>query len=126
MTGNSWCSGRKVAAASMVSVSVAESNFQPSSPLGYRLQKYREAVLSCAQEHGVKNVRVFGSVRRGTDSTTSDVDLLVDLPPEMGLFSLARFERELAELLGIAVDVVPAASLKPHLAAKVLSDAVPL
>lgn len=107
-------------------MSVAESNFQPSSPLGYRLLECREAVLSCARAHGVRNVRVFGSVGRGTDSTTSDVDLLVDLPPEMGLFSLARFERELAELLGIPVDVVPADSLKPHLAAKVLTDAAPL
>lgn len=74
----------------------------------------------------MKNVRVFGSVRRGTDSRTSDVDLLVDVPHGMGLFSLARFERELAELLGIPVDVVPASSLKPHLAAKVLTEAVPL
>lgn len=71
-------------------------------------------------------MRVFGSVATGADSADSDIDLLVDLEPGTGLFSLARLEAELADLLGAQDDVVPARSLQEHLADRVLGEAVPL
>ena len=42
---------------------------------------------------------VFGSVARGDDNDDSDIDLLVDLPPEMGLVRLGRLQRDLETLL---------------------------
>jgi predicted nucleotidyltransferase len=54
---------------------------------------------------------VFGSVARGEDTTSSDVDLLVELDEGVSLVDLAGLKRELSELLGVDVDVVPAA---PH------------
>jgi predicted nucleotidyltransferase len=71
-------------------------------------------------------VRVFGSVARGEDTENSDVDLLVDLAPEVGLFGLGRLERELTDLLGVRVDVVPAGDLKPDAQRDVIRDAVTL
>ena len=41
------------------------------------------------------NLRVFGSVARGEDRPGSDVDLLVELPPDMGLLGLGRVQAEL-------------------------------
>lgn len=38
----------------------------------------RDEVLALARQHGVYNVRVFGSVARGEATPDSDVDLLVD------------------------------------------------
>ncbi|MEV0697211.1 nucleotidyltransferase domain-containing protein [Saccharopolyspora sp. NPDC050389] len=71
-------------------------------------------------------MRVFGSVARGQDDMTSDIDLLVDLEDGVGLVSLAGLQRELAELLGVDVDVVPASSLKSAIRHEVLAEAIEL
>ena len=42
------------------------------------LQENREDILALAAKHGAFNVRVFGSVSRGEETETSDIDLLVD------------------------------------------------
>ena len=42
------------------------------------LQEKREDILTLAAKHGAFNVRVFGSVARGEETETSDIDLLVD------------------------------------------------
>lgn len=83
------------------------------------LGRQRDAIVAAAERHGMSNVRVFGSVARGEDGPESDIDLLVDLDPGVGLLSLGRMEVELTELLGRPVDIVPARMLKPHVAATV-------
>ena len=100
--------------------------FQGASPLARRLAANRRDVSRIARKHGATNVRVFGSVARGTDNSDSDIDLLVDLAPGTGLLTLARLEFELGELLGAKVDVSPARSLRDNLAEQVKSEAVPL
>jgi hypothetical protein len=71
-------------------------------------------------------VRVFGSVARGEDTETSDIDLLVDLDDGVGVVALAGLRRELSELLGVEVDIVPAATLKPGVRAEVVAEAIGL
>jgi len=98
----------------------------PDSRLDRRLCQHRTAVLSTADRWGADNVRVFGSVARGDDGPGSDVDLLVDLAPDRGLFALGELRRELTSLLGAPVDVVPADSLRATVSDEVLSGAIPL
>lgn len=100
--------------------------FRGTSELGRRVAINRRKIIDLAATHGIRNVRVFGSVAQGTDGPESDLDLLVDLTPGTSLFTLARLEDELAELLGTRVDVVPARNLREHLADRVLSEAIPL
>lgn len=100
--------------------------FHSTSDLGRRLVQNRKNILALAAAKKVRNIRVFGSVAKGTDRPESDIDLLVDLPDGMGLFELARLETKLAELLGAKVDLVPAGSLRGHLVEQVTSEAVPL
>jgi hypothetical protein len=71
-------------------------------------------------------VRVFGSVARGQDTDTSDIDLMVDIAPGTGLVSLAALERQLTALLNTKVDVVPADSLRPNVKAEADADSIPL
>ncbi len=71
-------------------------------------------------------MRVFGSVARGEDTDSSDVDLLVDLEGGVGLVALAGLRRELTELLGVDVDVVPAGTLKAGVRAEALAEAMEL
>jgi predicted nucleotidyltransferase/DNA-binding XRE family transcriptional regulator len=98
----------------------------PDTPLGRRLRRRRRAVIETAASRGARNVRVFGSVARGEDTEASDVDLLVDLDDGVGLVALGGLERELGELLGVPVDVVPADSLKSKVRAEALAEAIPL
>ena len=95
-------------------------------PVGQNLFGQRRKVRDIIAHHGMSNVRVFGSVARGEDTVESDVDLLVDVAPGVGLVGLARCERDLEALLGVSVDLVPADDLKPGVAASALSEARPL
>jgi predicted nucleotidyltransferase len=98
----------------------------PAGPLGRKLFGHRREVRDVAARHGLSHVRVFGSVARGEDDVDSDVDLLVDVAPGVGLLGLARCERDLEALLGAPVDLVPADDLKPSVAMSVLSEARPV
>lgn len=100
--------------------------FHGSSPLGRRLSERRPSVLGAIKRAGGRNPRVFGSVARGEDRAGSDVDLLVDLPGNTGLFALARLEKELSQILESPVQVVPAGTLRENLRDAVLEDAAPL
>jgi len=84
-----------------------------SGPVGRRLRRRRQDVISAAAAHGVSGLRVFGSVARGEDRADSDVDLLIDLPEHISLFGLARLQAELESILGARVDLVPSQDLKP-------------
>jgi predicted nucleotidyltransferase len=48
--------------------------------VGRRLSSHKREVRRALAKHGARNPRVFGSVARGEDTDTSDLDLLVDLP----------------------------------------------
>jgi predicted nucleotidyltransferase len=98
----------------------------PDTPLGRRLRRRRRAVIDTAARRGASNVRVFGSVARGDESEHSDVDLLVDLGSDVGLVALAGLAREIGQIVGVDVDVVPADSLKPGVREQVLAEAIPL
>jgi predicted nucleotidyltransferase/DNA-binding XRE family transcriptional regulator len=75
---------------------------------------------------GAVDIRVFGSVARGDETETSDVDLLVDLETDAGLFALLRMQSAAEAILGRSVDVAPVSGLKPDVAERVLREAVPL
>lgn len=58
----------------------------------------------------ISNVRVFGSVSRNEDREGSDLDLYVDAAPGTTLFHLGGLREELAELLGVSIDIVTSGS----------------
>ncbi|MBS1846817.1 MAG: helix-turn-helix domain-containing protein [Actinobacteria bacterium] len=98
----------------------------PDSLVTRRLRDHREQIIATARTHHAHNVRVFGSVARGEAHENSDLDILVDLDAEAGLLDLVALERELAELVRVDVDVVPASGLKDTLREDVMSEAIPL
>lgn len=53
---------------------------------------------------------MFGSVARGEDGPDSDVDLLVEFAQEASLFDQLGLELELAQILGVCVDVMSLAA----------------
>ena len=94
--------------------------------VGRRLLKQRARVLEAAARHGVRVLGVFGSVARGEETPSSDVDLLVAVPEGMGLIGLGWVEKELSDILSARVDLIPADDLKPAVRRNVLADLVVL
>ncbi|MGH8962984.1 MAG: nucleotidyltransferase family protein [Jatrophihabitantaceae bacterium] len=92
---------------------------RPSRVLAAR----RAEVLELVRSHGASNVRVFGSIARGEEGPSSDVDLLVDFPPGTSLLTVIGLEQALRELLGVPVDVGPADALRDDMRERVLSEA---
>ncbi|GAA4488529.1 helix-turn-helix domain-containing protein [Microbacterium panaciterrae] len=70
------------------------------------LEQHRDELKALAADYGLSNVRVFGSAGRGTDTTQSDLDILVTRSPHVGLLTIAEFAFAAEELLGVPVDVV--------------------
>ncbi len=92
-------------------------------PVAHKVSQHKREMRRIISSYGLSNPRVFGSVARGDDSTESDLDILVDVPAGVGLFGLARCERDLEALLGVSVDLIPADGLKNAVAASALSEA---
>ncbi len=105
-----------------------ELDLRPVDPaLGPRrlaLDQHRSTILQIARRHGASNVRAFGSVARGDDTNTSDIDLLVDLRPGRRLLALAGLRRELSAALDIAVDVAIVEMLRPEVREQALREAI--
>jgi len=86
----------------------------------------RGRILELAAHHGLRRVRVFGSVARGEAGAGSDLDLLVDVDPGRSLLDLVAFWQELEELLGHRVDVITDGGISPYLRDRIYAEAVPL
>ncbi len=83
-------------------------------------------ISEIAGEHGVLNIRVFGSRATGEAHEGSDLDLLVRMEAGRTLWDLAGFRQELENLLGCQVDVVTEGALSPYLKDRILAEAIPL
>ena len=90
------------------------------------LRAERAHILELAAGHGARNVRVFGSVARGDEHATSDVDFLVDLAPGRTLLDLVGLRLALEDLLAIDVDVTTLDMVKPAASEAVSLQAAPL
>ncbi len=84
-----------------------------------------ERLAEFCQRHQVQELALFGSALTGNFQEDSDVDLLVSFRPEarIGFLTLARMKRELEEMLGRRVDLVPKGGLKPIIRDSVLATA---
>jgi len=90
------------------------------------LRSKREQFLQTAAQYGVRRMRVFGSVARGTDDEHSDIDFLVEMAPDRSLLDLGGFLYEVRSLLGSEVDVVTEKGLQRRIRERVLAEAVDL
>ncbi len=107
-----------------LSVSLTPST--PGSPRRTSVDLHRGPLIRALRARGARNIRLFGSVARGEDGPESDIDLLVDVSPSVGLFALGRMRADAERILGSHVDIVPSNSLKPDVAKRALAEAVPL
>ncbi|SDC13162.1 hypothetical protein SAMN05216418_1697 [Microbacterium enclense] len=94
--------------------------------LNERLFRHRDEIHRIVAEHHATAPRVFGSVARGEETATSDIDLLVDFTPEAGLLDEIGLRLALTDLLHVEVDVVASDTLRGEFRERVLREAVAL
>jgi len=81
------------------------------------IEQHLEGIRMLAREYGVARLEVFGSIcTPDFDSECSDVDFLVEYPPDYDfgpwLARLQDLERALGQLLGRDVDLVMSSALR--------------
>lgn len=96
----------------------------PATPLGELVAARRTQLLAAAQRRHAHDVRLFGSLARGEDTTDSDVDLLVTLGPGSRPLDLLSLACDAEEILGVRVDVGTVENLRPEVRQVALKDAV--
>jgi uncharacterized protein len=116
---------------------IERGNREPSAAASYRLDQSlrvrpsqvlraaRQEVKDIIAAAGGMNVRIIGSVATGQDEVGSDLDLIVEFPPEADIVTLLTLEDALREVLTVPVDVVSARS-SGHLNESTLAQSVPL
>jgi len=87
-------------------------------------QELRGRLPELHARYGVKRLFLFGSRARGDAQAESDLDLLVEFERAPTLFDLVRLEQELADDLGIRVQVVTPGAIKSPLRSAVERDLV--
>jgi predicted nucleotidyltransferase len=90
------------------------------------LRQRRDELLAIASSCGASDLRVFGSVARGEDTGTSDVDFLIRMQQGRSLLDLAILRDKLQAAIARPVDVVSENGIYHYLRQRILAEAVPL
>ncbi|MDN5655132.1 MAG: XRE family transcriptional regulator [Kocuria sp.] len=105
-------SGRRPVSEDLLERLLEATDYRPSLALAAR----RDELVAFGGRRGIRNIRVFGSVTRGSDHHTSDIDLLVELDHGADPLGFAVFVAEATELLGFPVDaVIDDQHVHPHI-----------
>jgi predicted nucleotidyltransferase len=78
------------------------------------LQRLRDGLPALRREFPLRRLALFGSVVRGETSMASDIDVLVEVEPSIGLRFVTLAEK-LEELTGYKIDLVSRRAIKPQL-----------
>ncbi|HUI93424.1 MAG TPA: nucleotidyltransferase family protein [Chitinivibrionales bacterium] len=87
------------------------------------LRRLREKKPQLMRKYPLHRLSLFGSWARGDQSEMSDVDILADVDPSIGL-GFVSLADDLEKLLGMKVDLVTPRALKPALRKEITKDLV--
>lgn len=75
---------------------------------------------------GIRRAAVFGSVARGEEGKGSDIDIMIEIDPDLHLsiYDYVGLKEYVSELFEQPVDVVSRDGLKPFVRPSVTADAV--
>ena len=82
--------------------------------------------MKIAEKYGAFDVRVFGSVVRGTAGPGSDLDILVRFSEDCSLLDHIALMQDLETMLDVKVDVVNEKVLHPLIRDRVLNEGISL
>lgn len=90
------------------------------------VDQIKEKVVPILKEAGVTRSAIFGSYIRGEEKENSDIDMLVEVPENTGLFAFVHLKHNLENILNKKVDLVTYNSIHPRLREQILKEQVPI
>lgn len=95
------------------------------APQGAQVQAELKALEKPLRERGLTALALFGSTARGTSRPDSDIDVLIDVAPDVSfsLVDLVSVKHFLEDKLGRKVDVVIREGLDPAIRDRVIREA---
>ena len=88
------------------------------------IQEIKEKIRAILQQYGITKAAIFGSLAKGEATTSSDVDILVEIKNDMSLFDFIGIKIELEEALKMKVDLVEYDTIKPIIKERILAEQV--
>jgi len=104
-----------------------EDEDSPCDTLSERFPRVTpEAIARISEQHGIREISIFGSSLRRDFRSDSDVDLLIEMEPNraIGFFGLHAIEAEFSELFERKVDLGLKRAIRAELRAEILDSAV--
>jgi predicted nucleotidyltransferase len=90
------------------------------------VEKIRDEVINILKNHDVKRAAFFGSLARGEQTASSDIDILVEFKGKKSLLDLVELQLDIEDALGIHADVLTYNSLLPAIKERVLKEQIPI
>ncbi len=87
-----------------------------------RILRDQKPVLQ--ERFNVREIGIFGSVVRGEQKETSDLDLLVEFEGPIGLIKYMSLQNYLSDRTGSQVDLVAKSGLKPRIRGQILKEVI--
>ncbi len=85
----------------------------------------RKEILASAERNNLKEVKIFGSVAQGNDSSDSDIDFLYFPNDSTDVLDVIGFRQDMVRLLGRDVDTLSANAVSGGFE-HVLDEAIPV
>lgn len=89
------------------------------------MKRTTDKIISILLKYGVKKAALFGSYARGEHDEKSDIDILIDPPPQMGL-TFIDLQHNLEDILHKKVDLVSYNGISKYLKKYILAGQIPL
>jgi len=88
------------------------------------IQEIKEKITPILQQYGITKAAIFGSLAKGEATTSSDVDILVEIKGDMSLLDFIGIKIEIEEALKMKVDLVEYNTIKPIIKERILAQQV--
>jgi predicted nucleotidyltransferase len=90
------------------------------------VSRHRAALRLAARKNGIARIWLFGSRARNEGKPDSDVDILYQTKPGVGLWEACAFMADAEDILGTKVDIADIDGLSPRMRTSVLPEAKPI
>ncbi len=94
--------------------------------MNYSLSEIKEKATPILKNAGITRSALFGSYVRGEQNEQSDIDILVEFPPNSNLFDAGGLLMDLQDTLGKKVDLISYDHISPYLKDSILQNQYPI
>ncbi|MEL6562337.1 MAG: nucleotidyltransferase family protein [Bacteroidota bacterium] len=94
------------------------------SALDDKLALLRKHLNQLKADYPIGKIGIFGSYAKGRQTSSSDLDILIEFSDRVTLFRMGGLQQELSKLFGMSVDLVPEDSIKPLIREEIINSVV--